>query len=214
VTPGLAVVTLTRFEPERAKWLHECKASVRGFEHLVIDGRMQFQETRWRAAHAAEYVAWVDDDDRVVGDALQQCVRALDETGAGVAFTHEARIDADGRTITNPHPWRDVTLRDVAMHPQALHHLAVVRASALAPEILEHAQRIGIGIDWLMRACAALCHGAVRVPVIGYEWRQHARAESQSEHWATAYHDAMPALRAVTKKWLKHDAPIRQFLPG
>ncbi len=203
--------TLTRHD--RAAWLAECKASVQGVDHIIADGFLDFQETRWNLAHSAEFVAWVDDDDRVVGDAIQQCVRALKETGAGVAFTQEARIDESGKRIDTYSPWDSVTLRDVAMHPQALHHLAVVRSSALAPEVLEQAQRIGIGIDWLMRAHAALRHGAVQVPMIGYKWRQHDGAESRTDHWRAAYREAMPALRAVTRQWMTYDAPIRQFLP-
>lgn len=212
----LAVVTLTRFD--RSQWLAECEASVRqylpdGGHHTVVFCEPgEFQRMRWSTTVAtnAEFVAWVDDDDRVCGDALRLCVQALKETPAGVAFTHEARIDPQGdRLSVCTHPR---TLRDVAMHPRCLHHLTVIRRQCLSPEVWEHAERIGVGIDWLIRAWCALKHGAVQVPIVGYEWRCHPEAMSQT-YERTAYEAAMPALREVTTSWMTRNATIPRYLP-
>lgn len=214
---GLTVVTLTR--GDRPQWEAECEASVQrwipeGGRHAVVFCEpSDFQRMRWNATVTAgtEFVAWVDDDDRVCNDALRLCVQALQETGAGVAFTHEARIDEHGE-VTGTFG-RPCLLRDVALHPRVLHHLAVIRRECLAPEVLEHAERIGIGIDWLMRAWCALKHGAVQVPVVGYEWRNHPGATSQSAQWAADYAAAIPALREVALSWMSRNAPIPRYLP-
>lgn len=211
-------MTLTRFD--RPQWLEECKQSVQSAlpedaRHIVMrhERGSNFQFKRWaHTYHAdADFVAWVDDDDRVCNDALRLCVQALQETGAGVAFTHEARIDEHGAEISRTtHPR---TYRDVAMHPRCLHHLAVMRRECLDPVVFDQAERIGIGIDWLMRAWCALKHGAVQVPVIGYEWRRHSEATSRTPEWAAAYEAAMPLLREVTLSLMTRNAPIPRLLP-
>lgn len=215
---NLAVVTLT--QSDRVAWLDECRISVAAalpssathvVHHCAPD---VFQETRWLSTHgrAEQYVAWVDDDDLVTPAALRACVEALEETGAGIAFTYEGRIDEAGRALPARYPRR--TLRDVAMHPRSLHHLAVIRRACLDPVVYEEARRIGIGIDWLMRAWCALQRGAVQVPFVGYLWRQHEDQESKTLHWQQAYEIAMPELRRVTKSWMRRDETIPQFLPG
>jgi hypothetical protein len=211
----LVVSTLTR--GDRPRWLAQCCASVaselpRGAQHVVSRCPSDFQGARWESAQWAEAIAFVDDDDMMVGNALDLCRKALEQTGAGVAFTFEQRIDANGAPMSCD--TRSRTTHDVAMHPRMLHHLAVVRRSCLHPVILEHAQRIGIGIDWLIRAYAALKHGAVQVPVIGYLWRQHDQATSASAGWSAAYEAAMPELRAVTRSWERVCTPIPRWMPA
>lgn len=200
----LTVITMTR--GDRPVWLAECLQSVlhtipKDARHLVHVGGHDFQVDRWNAARGtdSEYIAWVDDDDMVLPGALQACMDALDATGAGAAFTAEDQLDANGRRIRLP--IRRVNTRDIAMTPQAMHHLSMVRVSALHPDTMAHADRIGIGIDWLMRAGAALTRGAVQVPMTGYLWRRHDAQESSRTAWETAYQQAMPALREVTTLW-------------
>lgn len=210
----LTVITMTR--GDRPVWLAECLNSVltdmpAETKHLVhVCGGTAFQSDRWHAAANAdsEYVAWVDDDDMVLPGALQACMDALDATGKGLAFTSEDQIDHTGRRIRLPQ--RRYHTHDVAMSPRAVHHLAMVRVSALHPDTLAHAERIGIGIDWLMRAGAALKHGAVQVPMAGYLWRHHGGQESSRKEWDQAYAAAMPALREVTSRWAD---PISRTIP-
>lgn len=212
----LAIITLT--SGDRTTYLADCLNSVRagmpgGSTHQVTVCRGgDFQRTRWGTTFnaPAEYVAWVDDDDLVTRDALSRCIKALDDTGAGLAFTDEGRIDSIGKEFGNIKA-RKVTSRDLAMHPRTAHHLAVVRRSCLAPVVLEKAQSIGIGIDWLMRAYAGLVHGAVHVPMVGYLWRDHAGQESKTQAWDRKYLEAMPALRELTRRWMGPlDEPIPQ----
>lgn len=209
----LTVVTLTR--GDRPRLLLECQQSVALWlpagRHVIAPCTRDFQRRRWETTldPGTEFVAWVDDDDRVCNDALRLCVQALRDTGAGVAFTFEARIDEHGNRLSTTSHER--SLRDVAMHPRCLHHLAVIRRECLTPEVYAHAERLGIGIDWLMRAWCALRHGAVQVPVIGYEWRSHPGATSRSPGWTEAYQAAIPALREVTNSWMTRNAPIPRY---
>lgn len=213
----LAVVTLTRGGAPR--WIGECTASVTtalppyGAHRIVKSDN--FQRDRWRttAQADAQYVAWVDDDDHVLPGALDAAVRALDQTGAGIAFTFERQIATDGTPLPFKTP-RQMSKRDVAMHPRSLHHLTVVRTSCLSDEIYTEACRIGVGLDWLIRAWCTLRCGAVVVPKVGYEWRQHAGQDTRDPAWTEAFEAAMPELRRVTRSWMTYDAPIHRILPG
>lgn len=214
----LAVVTLTRGGD--APHLAEAAASVRAalprYGVHFIHQTDHFQRDRWESTvgQGAEYVAWVDDDDRVLPGAIDAAVHALDSTGAAIAFTYERQINAQGETLPyqrSPHPPRKI---DVAMHPRSLHHLTVVRASTLDDVVYQHAARIGVGLDWLIRAWCTLKHSAVVVPQIGYEWRQHEGQDTRDPAWTAAFDSAMPELRRVTRSWMTYDAPLHRILPG
>lgn len=214
----LVVVTLTR-GGGAAPYIGEAYTSVEAAlptygEHQTKMSR-DFQHDRWQttARADAQYVAWVDDDDRVLPGALDAAVRALDQTGAGIAFTYERRITSDGTPLPFKTP-RQMSKRDVAMHPRSLHHLTVVRTSCLSDEVYAEACRIGVGLDWLIRAWCTLRCGAVVVPKVGYEWRQHAGQDTRDPAWTEAFEAAMPELRRVTRAWMTYDAPIHRILPG
>jgi len=208
---SLEVITLTR--GTRPEWLRECIRSIDLGDHLVHTCPDDFEAGRWETTYGskAKYVAWVDDDDRVMPGALAKCVEALEATGAAMAFTDEAHIDANGdrlRLSSN----RPRSRRDLAMHPRSVHHLSVFRVAALDPIVRTHAKRIGIGTCWLIRAHAGLVHKAVHVPIVGYEWRMHPGQDTKDIDFADAYARAMPALREVTRLWMGPlDAQIRQF---
>lgn len=211
----LAVITHTR--GRRPRWLAECCESVRvalpgcGI-HKIIECREDFQAARWDGYQSAPYVAVVDDDDRVLPGALQACIDALDETGAGVAFTAERLVDEAGRLLCIND--RDgLWLSEIAMHPRVVHHLAVVRRDMLDPVVLREAQRLGCGIDWLVKAFAAMRGGAVKVPVMGYEWRCHPGGLCQEPDEASAFHRQMPEMRRLILSWMTRNAPIGKFIP-
>lgn len=214
----LAVVTLTRGGD--APHLGEATASVQAalprYGAHFVHQTSHFQRDRWESTvdQGAEYVAWVDDDDRVLPGALDAAVRALDATGAAIAFTFERQVNAKGE----PLPWRaqkhQHSKMDVAMHPRSLHHLTVLRASALDDEVYRHAARIGVGIDWLIRAWCTLKHSAVVIPQVGYEWRQHAGQDTRNAEWTRTFEAAMPELRRVTRSWMTYDATLHRILPG
>lgn len=209
------MITLhTLTQGRHPQWLKEALHSVPdGVRHVVLHCDGDFAEKRWAGLRFGDLVGAVDDDDRLRPGVVEACAAALDATGAGVAFTYEAQIDARGCEIPVAH--RSYSTRDVAMHPNVLHHFALMRRECLADEVLEHARRFHQGsIDWLSKAWVALKHGAVQVPMVGYDWRVHGAGMSRStaEVEGVALH--MRDIRRLTLSWLEKDAPIRQFLPG
>lgn len=206
------VITLTR---GGSPWMKECFCSIAeatDARHLVWHCEPeQYVERRMRGSEAADFVAFVDDDDLLHPGALEACIDALEATGAGIAFTHEQRIDERGAPMgvnlgaTN--------LMDIAMHPTMLHHLAVMRGGLVADHVADTATRIGSGIDWLMKAWIAKEYGVVKVPMIGYSWRQ--RSDSMSRREAGPYAQAMSQLReTILIDWGYRHGPVEHFVPG
>jgi hypothetical protein len=207
---SLAVITLVH-GATRPDWLLACAESVRerlpdDALHVIVDGSGDFQRARWETYRSAELVACVDHDDLLVGDSLRWCLDALEQSGAGVAFTHEGQIDGEGQPLRVAN--RALSYRDVAMHPRPLHHLAVIRSACIAPEAWQLAQAFGVGIDWVVRAWVALHHGAVQVPQLGYLWRRH--AQQASSLWAQQFETAIPGLRRELLRWLASNRAIPQ----
>jgi hypothetical protein len=102
------------------------------------------------------------------------------------------------------------TLRDIGMHPRSAHHLAVFRRDVVPDEVFGVAKREGIGLDWLMRASAAMLGGAVHVPMVGYHWRRHGTQFSKVTH-AEPYARAIPALRRYLRGLMQFDRVIKQY---
>ncbi len=192
-----------------APWLFECTSSVRealppDAEYTVRVMTRDYSIERFEALRSYPYVGFVDDDDRVHPRAIMACAEALETTGAGIAFTIERVVNTDGVELGFSPPARDYF--SVAMHPRPLHHFALIRRSAVDDEVLELACKHGVGIDWLMKACAALKHGAVHVPIVGYDWRQHPKQDSIDT--AARFNCAQPALREKTLSWMRGNSRI------
>ncbi len=204
--------TLTRLRHK--DWFAEAIRSVPGsVSHVTIQCEGDFREKRWLGLQLGDLVGAVDDDDRLRPGAVEACSTALAATGAGIAFTYEAQIDAEGRELPVKH--RSYTTRDVAMHPNVLHHFALMRRECLDDEVLDHAKRFHQGsIDWLSKAWVALKHGVVQVPMVGYDWRVHSGGMSRESEELGGVARHMDDIRRLTLSWLKNDTPIRQFLPG
>lgn len=179
-----------------------------GARHLVVqsDGTaLGWNADLWDACRGADAVAIVDDDDCVAPGAIAKCLKALEASGAALAFTDEAEIDGAGEFLRyGPRGRR--SLMDLAMHPRCVHHLAMFRPSEVPYEARTVADRCGRGLDWLMRAAAGLRGGAVHVPAVGYLWRRHEGQDSALGE--DAYAQALPSLRQVTRSWLRYDAAI------
>ncbi len=203
----IGVFTHTRWLNQ--DWLMQCSASVRAAlpadgEHVVCEMRGSYTEARFEALRAFPYVAFVDDDDLVHPEAIHACIEALETTGAGIAFTLQELIDEHGSPKGVSRPARDYL--DVAMAPIALHHFALIRRAAVDDEALRAAIQHGIGIDWLMKANAALRHGAVHVPIVGYQWRQYEGQDSRVR--AAQFNSTMPNIRKTTLSWMRGNARI------
>lgn len=198
----IGIITHTRRAD--ARWIERCSASVRealpiGSEHVILEMRGDYTRERFDVLHMFPFIGFVDDDDIVRPGAISACMKALCETGAGVAFTSQVLVDEHGHELSVTPPGRFSL--DVAMTPQAIHHFALIRTSAVGVEALDAALDAGIGIDWMIKANAALRHGAVHVPMIGYEWRQHEGQDSRERD--EQFSKAMPKLRKHTMSWMK-----------
>lgn len=197
-------------------WLREAVASVAqtippSCEHVVVQSSgdpLDWNRDLWGACQEADAVAIVDDDDIVLPGAVTLCAQALATHQCGLAFTDEQEIDAQGNPLREGMR-RSRRLMDLAMHPRSIHHLAMFRPSFVPPSALGLANECGRGLDWLMRAAAGLRGGAVRVPMIGYQWRRHGGQDSTSG--ADLYAAAMPALRRLTRSWMAYDAAIPEM---
>jgi hypothetical protein len=207
----LRVVTVTA-RPANP-WFSEMLSSLAGnmppgAQHIIVhsSGRTEdWNRDLWDACAGADAVAVVDDDDRVLPGALARCLAALDAFDVGLAFTDEEEINAAGQLLQHAET-RQRSLRDLAMHPRCVHHLAMFRPALVPPEARAVADAQGRGLDWLMRAAAGLLGGAVHVPMVGYQWRRHEGQDSEAKQGA--YAAAMPALRALTRSWMRYDAAI------
>ena len=117
----------------------------------------------------APYLCWVDADDEVVPGAIDRCVDRLerDMTLVGV-YTHERRIDADGRQIQmlQRPEW---SIEAMLMHRLLLHHLVVVRREAAVWAADEVNYGVGQLYPWYCRML--LCGRYALEPIIGYSWR-------------------------------------------
>ncbi|MGH7185091.1 MAG: hypothetical protein ACREIB_02280 [Pseudomonadota bacterium] len=182
----IAVHTLTR--GDRGPWLDECVRSVpQGVRYAIVPCG-NFVDDRWRGMTASDWTGFVDDDDRLVGDPIAACAAALQDTGAGVAFTWDRTVAEDGKPLRdNTYP---VAYEDIPNHPYAVRQFSLVRAACLDSEPRRLADAIGPHVlDFALKARVALRHGAVQVPMIGYERRRHAGGMSRlgfREQWAAA----------------------------
>lgn len=167
--------------------------------HVVRQMRYSYAIERFDALRSYPYVGFVDDDDLVHRDAINACVEALETTGAGIAFTSQEVIDIEGLPIEITPPAQRYF--EVAMHPQPLHHFALLRRSAVDDSVLASAIEFGIGIDWLMKAYAALKYGAVHVPMVGYQWRIH--GDNDCKETDAVFRAALPKIRKLTVSWMR-----------
>jgi hypothetical protein len=208
---SITLHTLTRLR--HPKWLAQAINSVpAGVKHKLIFCTDDFVSNRWAGLQLDELVGAVDDDDVLRAEGLHACVAALKATGAGIAFTYEAKMDETGRHFPPQH--QAYSTRDVAMHPNVLHHFALMRSECLSMEIVDIARRFHSGsIDWLSKAWVALKHGAVQVPVVGYDWRLHDGCMSREAPEVRGVAENLDAIRKITLSWMKNDAPIRQHVP-
>ena len=191
---SLSVITHTTFR--NLEWLERCKRSVAaglppGAVHKIIDCRgKNWAHRRLYDTLDDEFIAFVDDDDYIAPGALALCLKAIKETGLGTAFTNEVTVKPD-ETVIRYHNERK-RYESIRVLPRAIHHLSVIRTSAIDIRSLDLHQKFEMGIDWFVRASAALVHGAVHVPINGYYWTIHENSTTSLYH--NRYIQNMPAM--------------------
>lgn len=208
----LTVVTHTN--PDSGRDITRCVESVRaallsGMRHVIINcySEAELMVARWNALQLDEFICFVDDDDHIAPNALSECLTAITEANVGLAFTNEVLVDVSGVILGRNDSVRDYQF--VKLSPNAIHHLCVIRTSAVHPQVKAIADHFGFGLEWLMKAYAACQHGAVHVPIDGYYWVQHAAAHHNTPSWQTAFSTRINQVTPYIAGWTKHHGPIQ-----
>ncbi len=118
----------------------------------------------------ADIIVFVDDDDYISKESLSLCVAAMADNDVGLAYTRERVLRNDGFHCLN---YLCRNYEDIYRSPSAIHHMAAVRSSAVTERSLALAAKWGCGIEWIMKAEAALTQGAIHIPHTGYFYVQH-----------------------------------------
>lgn len=210
----MSLTVVTHTNPDSGRDISKCIQSVeaampRTGAHYVLECRGNLQEARWKAAMMDEFVCFVDDDDYISQDSLSRCVEALNATGAGMAFTNEVLVDGNGKVLSRNDGIKNYDM--IPLTPMIIHHMSVVRRSALSQECYDIAVEHGCGIEWLMKAHAALKYGAVHVPIDGYFWVQHGAAHHMTPEWQSAFLTNTQLLTPRIRQWLTVNGPIPQY---
>lgn len=182
VKSKVAIVTFT--DGTRSKLIEKCKASVaadlpEGAVHYIVPvkGLPFYAQQRQEALLLGDFVAFVDDDDTVMNNAISLCLKAITSENYGIAFTDEAIVEADGKTSFIRQGVR--TYENIREWGTAIHHLTMIRSSAVKDDLIQLRGRIQ-GVDaWIIRS-AIKAAGAIHIPVIGYNWTQSANSLSKT----------------------------------
>lgn len=196
-------VSLVTMLPEdgaagREDWLQECFDSAAGQGHHTAF-TADFLEGRARLYTGGGVVACLDWDDRLIDGAASACESAMTESRAGLAFTWQRRIDADGACVGED--CQPITRLHAASEPNTIHHLVCIRSELVPHGLIDVISKVApMCIDWIVKAYVALKYGAVQVPMIGYEWRQH--GEQTSRKYWKEYSEQVPLARSLIRTWL------------
>jgi hypothetical protein len=150
----------------------------------------------------SRYIAFVDDDDYLLNDSLNICLKTIKQTGVGVVFTDEFLVTEKGL----PHPSNreirsNIKYSDLYSQPLALHHLAIIDTLAIPGLIKNSIDPFIAGSDWLIKAGAALNKGAIHIPIYGYAWRQHTNGRSVIKSEVKIYNDRFSELKQMLKPY-------------
>ena len=140
--------------------------------HEIIeleDGYHNFLQARYDAKKLNDVIVFVDDDDYIEKDSLHKIMEAMNETNAGIVFTNEVVVKEDKEIFNKPVTYYSA----ITFHPQAIHHMTAFNTKHIHDRSLELAQKYNRGIEWIMRADAAISGGAYYLPINAYYWVQH-----------------------------------------
>lgn len=186
-----------------------------GAEHKVIvcNSRVELASARWACLDLAEYICFVDDDDRVINNSIALCLEALESNPhLGVAFTNEKYINLDGEEIKSPHDKdRSPVYEQVKFSAQVIHHLVMIRTRVADIQGKRLSDAVGIGGEWMLKGGTALKSGAIHVPIEGYEWRQHPTQHSKDDVWRLKYNDSMHLLQVYLASQNYRSGEIERF---
>lgn len=157
--------------PGREQWLSECLQSLKDepVNAFVVPGIVgNFPESRKNgyAEGSAEWVTYVDDDDRVIPGAFGQLEKAIQENPQYDAFyMYEEAINEAGLVISKP-------LKEP-------HHLIVYPRSFINNnhDVFNSRNPDSELLKRLPKTPKVIC-----VEVVGYQWRQHRKSNSKGAY--------------------------------
>lgn len=217
----LAVITHTSGLNKNRPWYDMAMQSVAKFmpscaEHKIIPchSHEELAQARWACLDLAEYICFVDDDDRVINNSIALCLEALESNpNLGVAFTDEVYTDSAGNEIQSPHEKNRRPQYEQIKHiAQVIHHLVMIRTNAVDMNSKRLSEAVGIGGEWMLKGATALKSGAIHVPIGGYEWRQHPKQHSKDEVWRNGYNNQMHLLTAYLASLSERQGEIKRFI--
>ena len=182
----------------------------RGGVHHIIPCSGNLMEARWEALNLGPHVCFVDDDDTIHKDALVRGMMAFGiYKNAGLVFTDEVHVNPDGSPIHHNRGQR--FYKEIELTATRIHHLAIIRTDAVNPGAFKMAEDNHLAVEWLIKATAALEHGAVHVPMDGYFWTQHPEQHHKARVWQDAYAKAARPVSEKLKALAKFEGAIPQF---
>ena len=218
----MTLAVVTHYNPEKkSQWFDEMLDSVaknlpRDATHHLIPCRSteEFNRMRWEALSLAEYVCFVDDDDIVINDSINRCLKVIqDNPDVGVVFTDEKYIDEMGEEIESIHEKdRSTSYYTASQSAQTIHHLAMIRTSKVDWTARRIDEQLGsVCSCWLIKAGTAIKSAAIHLPFQGYEWRHHTSQISKGAVWNEAYSKKIKVIRTYLSSQITYGGTIPQL---
>lgn len=212
---GLTVVTHTDVTLNRD--ISRCLKSVqdalpKGAEHLVIESDgdySKFVKLRQDAMLLNDIVIFVDDDDYILPDSLQNCVDALSNTDVGIAFTKEAKV-FDNRCEINKAP---TNVSSIISSPTIVHHMTAYRTKYITNRSTELIKKLKISPEWILKVDAALNAGAVHIPKVGYCWVQGQVQNHKSYDYRKTFSKTLFKMHDEFRSWISVNYQIQIWNP-
>lgn len=121
------------------------------------------------------FVVFVDDDDWLEPIAIYDLLRAIEKNhNVGIVYTDENHAFINDGIIANKILSKAGSCyEDLFYSASRIHHLCAINSAYITQESLILALSSGCGIEWAMKAEAALQHGAMYIPKPHYNYLIH-----------------------------------------
>lgn len=184
--------------PENSR--HEIVELDHGFDNFI--------EARHAAMSLGDIVVFVDDDDYIAPNSLHLVKAAIESSDAGVAYTREVTVRANGEHIAG-RPSLDYGM--IHIHPQIIHHMSAINTKYVSERSYNASVQHRCGIEWSIKTDAIGRAGAIHVPIDGYYWVQHKEQHHRMPEVQTAYTTGMRAMRQTISSWIKQTGVIPTY---
>lgn len=214
MSSGLTVVTHVNkdFNRDPSRCIESVKSALpKNSQHVIVDvtgqDNMGYMMSRYESMQLDNIVVFVDDDDYITPDSLNQCLAALDHNNVGIAFTYQIRIDKNGVEEISTKP----TLGKVCDSPMSMHHMTAFRTKYVTDRSKRLFVENEFGVEWIMKADAISNAGAIFVPMVGYYWVQHDDQHHKLRSQQELYTKNIRAVTKELKKWGIPDINIPEW---